>query len=99
MEEHPGVVFRDGPAGRRAGLAGGPDVWEVVTVLKDFGASGPRVAVEKTAQWLSLPEAQIRAAEGYYAAYPDEIDDRIDENAAAAADAQRAAATRARLYG
>jgi hypothetical protein len=27
MAEHPGVVFRDGPTGRRAGLAAGPDVW------------------------------------------------------------------------
>ncbi|HEX6455830.1 MAG TPA: hypothetical protein VF009_04860, partial [Solirubrobacterales bacterium] len=25
-ETHPGIVFRSGPAGRRAGLAGGPDV-------------------------------------------------------------------------
>lgn len=27
-EEHPLVTFRDGPTGRRAGLLGGPDVWE-----------------------------------------------------------------------
>ena len=26
MAEHPGVVFRDGPTGRRAGLVTGPDV-------------------------------------------------------------------------
>ena len=30
MEAHPGIVFRNGPSGRRAGLAAGPDVWEVV---------------------------------------------------------------------
>lgn len=29
-DEHPLVTFRDGPTGRRAGLVGGPDVWEVV---------------------------------------------------------------------
>ena len=28
MDEHPGVMFRDGPTGRRAVLVGGPDVWE-----------------------------------------------------------------------
>ena len=78
MEEHPGVVFRDGPAGRRAGHA---------------------AAVKKTARWLGLSEAQVRAAEGYYGAYPTEIDDRIAENVAAADDAQRASAARARLYG
>ena len=27
MEAHPGIVFRNGPSGRRAGLAAGPDVW------------------------------------------------------------------------
>ena len=27
---HPMIVFRDGASGRRAGLIGGPDVWEVV---------------------------------------------------------------------
>ena len=99
MDEHPGVVFRDGPAGRRAGLAGGPDVWEAIVVLKDFGAAGPGAAVKKTARWLGLSEAQVRAAEGYYGAYPAEIDDRITENVAAADEAQRASATRARLYG
>ena len=60
MEEHPGIVFHDGPAGRRAGLANGPDVWEVIVVLKDFGAAGPAAAVKKTARWLGLSEAQVR---------------------------------------
>jgi hypothetical protein len=30
LDRHPGIVFRDGPAGRRPVVAGGPDVWEVV---------------------------------------------------------------------
>ena len=34
IEEFPGIVFRSGPAGRRAGVAGGPDVWEIVRDLK-----------------------------------------------------------------
>ena len=25
LDDHPGIVFRDGPTGRRAGLVGGPD--------------------------------------------------------------------------
>lgn len=33
MEEYPAIVFRDGPAGRRATVAGGPDVWEVVAAV------------------------------------------------------------------
>lgn len=40
MEAHPGIVFRSGPAGRRPGLAGGPDVWEVVRVSRGVGARG-----------------------------------------------------------
>jgi len=29
LDRHPGIAFRDGPAGRRAVVIGGPDVWEV----------------------------------------------------------------------
>lgn len=99
MEDHPGIVFRDGPAGRRAGLAGGPDVWEVIVVLKDVGSEGPAAATRKAAAWLGLAEAQVRTAEGYYGAYPEEIEARIAENVAAAGEAQRALSARARLYG
>src|SRR5439155_27293876 len=45
MEDHPGIVFRDGPGGRRAGLASGPDVWEIIAVLRDFGSAGAAAAV------------------------------------------------------
>src|SRR5258708_29098608 len=41
--EHPGVVFRDGPTGRRAALAGGPDVWEVMRALKPARSAEPRL--------------------------------------------------------
>ena len=34
MDDHPGIVFRDGPTGRRAGLAAGPAVWEVIDGLE-----------------------------------------------------------------
>lgn len=30
----PGIVYRDGPTGRCAGLVGRPDVWEVIRALK-----------------------------------------------------------------
>src|SRR5438034_10139751 len=37
MDEHPGIVFVEGPAGRRAALAGrrGLDVWQVIWTLHD----------------------------------------------------------------
>lgn len=79
MDEHPGIVFRGGPTGRRAALAGGPDVWEVMQTLKSSKARGD-AAVTAAAGLLNLTEAQIRIAVRYYAAYPDEIDERIRRN-------------------
>jgi len=73
MDRHPGIVFRSGPAGRRPGLAGGPDVWEVVRVIQNVEAHGGRVIAE-AARRLGLSAAQIRIAADYSADYPAEID-------------------------
>jgi len=94
MEDHPGVVFRDGPAGRRAALAGGPDVWEVIETLKGTGLSG-EPAVAATAEWGVLTHAQVHTAVRYYADFRDEVDARIAHNSQEA-DRQRAAWVRAR---
>jgi hypothetical protein len=99
MAEHPGVVFRDGPTGRRAGLGAGPDVWEIVVVLRDYTEGGVTEAVRRSAKWLGITEAQVRTAESYYASFPQEIDDRIEMNDAAADATQRAGDIRRRLYG
>ena len=99
MAEHPGVVFRDGPTGRRAGLAAGPDVWEIVVVLRDFAEGGAAEAVRRAAKWLYITEAQVRTAESYYVSFPDEIDSRVEMNEAAAGATQRASEVRQRLYG
>ena len=37
--EDPLITFRDGPTGRRAGLLGGPDVWEVALWVDDLAAT------------------------------------------------------------
>ncbi len=79
MEDHPGVVFRDGPAGRRAALSGGPDVWEVIGAVRASGLDGER-GLAAAAEWGSLTLAQVRAAVRYYAEYPQEIDERIARN-------------------
>jgi hypothetical protein len=76
MDEHPGIVFRDGPTGRRAALAAGPDVWELVRFVKSLRTRGQR-AVAKTADMLRLTPGQVEAALQYYADNPGEIDDRI----------------------
>jgi hypothetical protein len=75
-DEHPLITFRDGPTGRRAGLVGGPDVWEVALWFEDLMAEPDPLAalVEDSV----LSRGQIDAALRYRAAYPDEIDARIE---------------------
>lgn len=75
-DEHPLITFRDGPTGRRAGLVGGPDVWEVAMWIKDLSAEFE--AVDVLAEESSLTRAQIEAALRYASAYPDEIAARIE---------------------
>lgn len=79
MEAHPGIVFRDGPSGRRAGLATGPDVCEVVGLLLGLeGSVEKRVAA--AAVQLGLTEGLVRTASRYYAEHTDEIDAEIARN-------------------
>jgi hypothetical protein len=75
-EEHPLITFRDGPTGRRAGLLGGPDVWEVAMWMEDLAAEVDPFAalVEDSTLTRSLVDAALR----YRAAYPHEIDARIE---------------------
>jgi hypothetical protein len=81
--EHPGVVFRGGPTGRRAALAAGPDVWEVAAVLAQQKGS-PEKRVAATATHLGLPPRQVEIAADYWAAYRAEIDGRVKANIEAA---------------
>jgi predicted transcriptional regulator len=87
-ERHPGITFRDGPAGRRAGLVRGPDVWEIVRALQQLGGEDDRAEL-KLAEQISLNPEEIRIATRYYSEYPEEIDTRIrlDEEEAERAEA------------
>lgn len=89
MDEHPGVVFRGGPTGRRAALAGGPDLWEVLSTLKS-GKARREEAISATADLLGLTDTQVRTAVRYYGAFPEEVDDRIARNAEEADEAEAA---------
>jgi len=83
MEAHPGIIFRSGPAGRRPGLAAGPDVWEVMRVFREGEAHGED-ALGRAVALTGLGSDQIRTAVRYYVEYPTEIDDwirRVDEDA------------------
>jgi hypothetical protein len=79
VEDHPGIVFRDGPVGRRPGLAAGPDVWEVIGVLNGAPKRGES-AIPYTADYLNLTPTQVRSAVSYYATYKAEIDEWIRRN-------------------
>jgi len=82
---HPGITFRDGPAGRRAALVGGPDVWEVITVWQDEAKNA-----EATAKTLGIPVGVVDGALGYYSEFREEINEWIDHNRADAEEAEAA---------
>ena len=74
MRRSPGIIFVDGPSGRRAHLAGtGLDVWEVIALYHSLNQDDTRL--QKAYHWLK--SSQLRAALSYYRAYPREIDERM----------------------
>lgn len=86
MEDHPGVLFREGPAGRRAVLAGGPDVREVIRAVRSARQAEPQLSADEIVALVSantgVPERLVDTAIRYWAAFPDEIDAWIGETAA-----------------
>lgn len=73
----PGITFADGPAGRRARIAGaGIEVWELIAAFK--GLEEDYEKLKQAYHWLS--EQQLRAALSYYALYAKEVDKRIASN-------------------
>jgi hypothetical protein len=81
MSEHPGVMFLAGPTGRRASLASGPDVWEVVRAIKSARSSEPDLTEEDILALVTkntgVPARLLRIAIRYWASYPSEIDSEI----------------------
>jgi hypothetical protein len=81
MNEHPGIVFRPGPTGRRAGLVAGPDVWEIVRAVRSARAHEPDLDEGKlltlVADNTGVPLRLIRVAVRYWATYPGDIDAEI----------------------
>ncbi len=77
MADHPGVIFKDGPAGRRAALAYGPDIWEIVKFLREVDERGP-AALDAAADVFAVDASRINTAVSYYGDYRDEIDAEIN---------------------
>ena len=94
----PGVVFRDGPTGRRAGLVGGPDVWEVIRDVR-AGTGRGAARIRRVAAETGLAQPQVRLAVDFYAAHPDDIDARLDADERAAIQMRETITRRERLTG
>lgn len=99
MDAHPGVIFRDGPAGRRAVLVAGPDIWAVIAAIQDARKAEPELASDALLALVStnsgIGVAALRTALDYYGTYPQEVDAIIAQDRAAR-DSLLAAADRTR---
>jgi hypothetical protein len=75
MDTYPGIVFRDGPSGRRPAVLGGPDVWEVIQTFMAEDRD-----TQATSGNLDVRPGLIEAALAYYADNQEEIDEWIEAN-------------------
>jgi len=81
--DYPGIIFRGPVHDRRAALAAGPDVWEVVARLQELdGSEEQRISLLSAES--DLHPRLIRIALDYAAEHPAEIRERIERNQAVA---------------
>jgi hypothetical protein len=82
-QSHPLIGFVDGPTGRRARLAGGPDVDVVIRALTAARDAQPDRSVDEiltlVGQTSGLSGEIIGAAIEYWAEFAEEIDGRIEQ--------------------
>lgn len=92
MHEHPLIAFKDGPAGRRARLVGGPDVWEVIGAVRSVREAEPSLTGDEVlavvAETSGVAMPFLRAALAYWGDFPQEVDEFLDRARAEAAQAQ-----------
>ena len=92
--EHPLITFKDGPAGRRARVVGGPDVWEIIGAVRSVRTAEPELtgdeALVVVAETSGVPVPFLRAALAYWGDYPDEVDAFLERARAEAVQAQAA---------
>lgn len=71
------IDFRDSAAGRQAYVQGTRlAVWQAISLLKTYDGD-----VTKTAAHLQWPEAKVHAAIAYAAAFPDAIEEALQDQA------------------
>lgn len=76
-QRFPLLEFRNGVAGRRAGVRGGPDVWEIVMLARDYG--GDRDALHEHFGGLLSREPLDQALE-YAERFPEPIEVMLANN-------------------
>ena len=94
--DHPGIVYRGAAADRRAALAAGPDVWEVVARLRELEGS-EEDRIDTLAAESDLHPRQIRTALEFASRHPEDVEARIARNEQAIAEGRRAAQQRRSL--
>jgi hypothetical protein len=94
--DYPGIIFRGPAHDRRAALAAGPDVWEVVARLQELdGGEEQRISLLSAES--DLHPRLIRIALDYAADHADEVRERIDRNQAMAERSRRTSQQREAL--
>lgn len=76
VQQFPQIEFREGPAGRRAGLRGGPDVWEIEMVRREY--DGDIAALN--AHFEFVPSGHLDQALAYAERFSADVDDLIVRN-------------------
>lgn len=94
--DYPGITFRGPVHDRRAGLTAGPDVWEVISRLRELkGSEEERIATLSAES--DLHPRLVRVALDYAADHPAEIRERIERNRTRAEHARRSVEQREAL--
>jgi len=94
--DYPGIVFRGPAHDRRAALAAGPDVWEIVARLQQLeGTEEQRISLLVAES--DLHPRLVRIALDYAAEHPDQVLERIGRNRAMAEQSRRMAQQREAL--
>ena len=94
--DYPGIIFRGPAHDRRAALAAGPDIWEIVARLQELdGSEEQRISLLSAES--ELHPRLIRVALDYAADHVDEVRARIDRNRAMAERSRRTSEQREAL--
>ncbi|HSU15656.1 hypothetical protein [Longimicrobium sp.] len=95
LEHFPAIEFRDGVTGRRASVRGGPDVWEIAMVERDY--SNDREGLYEHFSW--IPREHLDQALAYAGKFASEVHGRVELNERIGRQMEAACNARARKAG